>query len=57
MDLANFRISIIELFSKDPDISPKEALLIILKIKSAVCMAKNGKDKNHNRRISRRVNL
>ena len=43
--------------NKDPDIFPEEAPLIILYIKSTVCMAKNGKDTKHTRHISRRVHL
>ena len=33
-----------ELLSKDPDIVPEEAPLIVLGGKSAMCMSKNGKD-------------
>ena len=44
MALANFRLLINELLNKDPDIVPEEAPLILLDIKSAMCMAKNGKD-------------
>ena len=47
MTLANLRMLIHEFFNKDTDIIPKEAPLIILDIKYAVCMDKNGKDKNH----------
>ena len=43
--------------NKDSDIVPEEAPLIILDIKSAMFMAKNGKDNNHTRHISRRVNF
>ena len=46
MALANFRILIHELLNKDPDIVPEEAHLIVLYRKSAMCMAKNGKDAN-----------
>ena len=57
MTLAHFRMLINELLSKDTDIVPEEALLNILYSKSAVCMAKNGKDTRHTRHISRRVNF
>ena len=42
---------------KDPDIVPEVAPLIILYIKSAMCIARNGKDTNHTRDISRRLNF
>ena len=44
MALAHFRILINVLLNKDPDIVPEETPLIILDSKSAMCMAKNGKD-------------
>ena len=34
---------------------PKEATLIVLDSKSAMCMAKNGRDTKHTRHISRRM--
>ena len=40
----HFRILIHKILNKDPDIVPEEAPLIVLKNKSAICMAKNGKD-------------
>ena len=46
MALAHFRMLIHELLDKDPDIVPEEAPLIILDGKSAMCMAKDGKDTN-----------
>ena len=55
MDLAHFRILIHEFLRKDPDIVPEEDSKIILDIKSAVCMAKNGKYTKNTRNISRRV--
>ena len=55
MDLAHFRMLIHELLNKDPDIVPQEAPLIILDSKSAMCMAKNGKDNKHTRHNERRV--
>ena len=36
---------------------PKEAPLIVLDSKSAMCMAKNGKDTKHTRHIARRMNF
>ena len=51
MALANFRMLIHELLSKDPDMVPAEAPLIVLDSKSAMCMAKNGKDTKHTRRF------
>ena len=36
---------------------PKETPLIVLDSKSAMCMAKNGKDTKHTRNISRRMHL
>ena len=46
-----------ELLNKDPDIVPEEPTLIILDINYDVCMAKNAKDTNKTRHISRRVNF
>ena len=57
MDLAHFRMIIHELLNKDPDILPEEAPLIFMDSKSAMCMAKNGKDTTHTRHISRRMHL
>ena len=57
MDLAHFRILIHELLNKDTYIVPEEDYLIILDIKSDVCMDKNGKDTKHTRHISRIVNF
>ena len=48
MALAHFRMLIHELLNKDPDIVPEVAPLILLDIKSAMCMAKNGKYTKHN---------
>ena len=36
---------------------PEEAPLIVLGIKSAMCMAKNGKDTKHNIHIARRMHF
>ena len=57
MALAHFRMLIHEFLNKDPDIVPKEAPLIVLDSKSAMCMAKNGKDTKHTRHISRRIHF
>ena len=47
MALAHFRFLIHELLNKDPYIVPEEVPLIVLDSKSAMCMAKNGKDAKH----------
>ena len=58
MDLVYFRMLFNEFLNKDPDIVPEEAPLItILENKSDVCMANNGKDKNHTRHISMIINF
>ena len=57
MDLAHFRMLIHELLNNDTDMVPKEAPLIVLDSKSAMCMAKNGKDTKHTRNISRRIHI
>ena len=57
MSLAHFSMLINELLNKDPDIFPQEDPIIILNSKSAVYMAKNGKDNNHTSYIPRRVNF
>ena len=36
---------------------PKEAPLIVLDNKSAMCMAKNGNDTKHTRQIARRMHF
>ena len=41
MTLAYFRMLVAELLNEDPDMVPKEAPLIVLDIKYAMCMAKN----------------
>ena len=53
MDLAHFRMLVHELLNEDPDMVPKESPLIVLERKSAMCMAKNGRDTKHNRHIAR----
>ena len=55
MAVANVRILNHELLYKDPDMVPKQAPLIILDIKSAVCMDNNGKGTKHTINISRRM--
>ena len=57
MDLAHFRMLIHELLNNYPDIVPEEAPLIVLDSKSAMCMAKNGKDAKHTRHILRRMHF
>ena len=53
MVLAHFRMLIHELLNEDLDMVLKEAPLIVLDSKYAMCMAKNGKDTKHNRHIAR----
>ena len=57
MALANFRMLIHELLNKNPDIVPEEAPLIVLDIKSAMCMANNSKSDKHTRHISSRIHF
>ena len=52
MDLAHFRMLIHKLLNEDPGMVPKEAPLIVLDSKPAICMAKNGKDTKHTRHIA-----
>ena len=52
MALAHFRILIHEFLNEDPDMVPKDAPLIVLDSKSAMCMAKNGNDTKHTRHLS-----
>ena len=53
MALAHFRMLVHELLNEDTDMVPKEGPLIVLDRKSAMCMAKNGKDTKHTRHIAR----
>ena len=46
-----------EFLNKDPDIVPEEDPLIVLDSKSAMFMAKNGKDTKHTRHIERRMHF
>ena len=55
MALAHFIMLVHELLNEDPDIVPKEAPLIVLDSKSAMCMAKNDKDTKHTRHIASRI--
>ena len=57
MALAHFGILIHELLNKDPDIVPKEAPLVVLDNKYAMCMANNGKDTKHTRHIARIIHF
>ena len=45
------------MIKKDPDVVPEQAPIIILDIKSDVCMANNGKDTKHIRHISRIIHI
>ena len=53
MALAYFRMLVHKLLNEDPDMVPKEAPLIVLDSKSAMCMTKNGRYTKHTRHISR----
>ena len=57
MALAHFRMLVNELLNEDPDMVPKEDPLIVLDSKSAMCMAKNGRDTKHTRHIVRRMHF
>ena len=57
MALAHFRMLIHELLNKDLDIVPEEAPLIVLDSKYVMCIANNGKDTKHTRRIARRMHF
>ena len=57
MAFTNFRMLIHELLNEDPDMVPKEAPLIVLDIKYAMFMAKNGRDTKHTRQIARRMHF
>ena len=57
MALAHFRMLVNKLLNEDPDMVPKEAPLILLDSKSAMCMAKNGRDTKHIRHIARRMHF
>ena len=57
IDIAHFRIIISKLFNNDQDVVPEQEYIIILDIKSAICMANNNKESKHTRHISRRINF
>ena len=46
-----------ESMNKDPDVVPEQAPLIIFDSKSAVCVAKNGKDTKHTIHTSRIIHF
>ena len=57
MALTHFRMLVHELLNEDPDMVLKEAPLIVLDSKYAMCMAKNGKDTKHTRHIAKIMNF
>ena len=57
MALAHSRILIHELLNNDKYVVPKEAPLIVLDSKFAMCMPKNGKNTKHTRHIARKMNF
>ena len=57
MALAHFIMLVHELLNEDPDMVPKESPLIVLDSKSAMCMAKNGRDTKHTIHIARRMHF
>ena len=57
MALAHFRVLIHEYLNNYPDMVPKEDPLVVLDSKSAMCMAKNGKDTKHSRHLARIMNF
>ena len=57
MSLAHFRMLVHEFLNEDPDMVPKEAPLIVLDSKYAMCMAKNGKDTKHTIHIAMRIHF
>ena len=57
MDLAHFRMLVHKLLNEHPDMVPKEAHFIVLDSKSAMCMAKNGRDTKHTRHIARIIHF
>ena len=46
-----------ELLNEDPGMVTKEVPLIVLDRKSAMCMAKNGRDTKHTRHIAIRMHF
>ena len=57
MDLAHFILITHELLNNYPDIVPEKSTFIVLDSKSAMCMAKNGKDTKHTIHLSRRIHF
>ena len=57
MSLSQFIMLNNKLLNKDPYLVTSQAPLILLGIKSAVCMTNNGKDNKHTIHISRRMNF
>ena len=57
MDLDIFRMLTHELLNKDQDVFPEEDPLIILDGKSAICMAKKGKDTKQTSHITMIMNF
>ena len=57
MALAHFIMLVHELLNEDPYMVPKESPLVVLDIKSSMCMAKNGKDAKHTKHIARRMHF
>ena len=57
MALANLIMVVHELLNEDPDMVPKEAPLIVLDSKSAICMFKIDRDTKRTRHIARRIHF
>ena len=57
MALSHFWMLVHELLNEDPDMVAKKAPLIVLDSKSAMCMAKNGKDTKYTRNIAKRMHF
>ena len=57
MTLAHFRMLVHSFLNEDPEMVPKRNPLIVLDSKSAMCMAKNGKDTKHTIHIARRMHF
>ena len=57
MAFSHFRMLLHELLNKNPAIVTEEDPLIVLDSKSAMCMAKNGKNTKYTRHISRGMNF
>ena len=57
MALAHFRVLINKLFNKDPYIFLEEDPMIVLDIKSDMCMDNTGNDTKHTRHIARRISF